>query len=115
MIRFDFTPERARFVHEVDLDGAAYRLTLTWKETLGAWYLDVRTAIGNPIVLGQRVSPGGILIPDPTIDGAPPGLLHVQGPDPYLREDLGGSLSICYLTAEEVRLARLAVIAAGES
>lgn len=106
MIEIALSPERARAVHEVDLDGASYRLTLTWRESLGAWYADLATASGSPIVVGQRVSPGGEIVPDKSIPGAPRGILLAQGPDPYKRGDLGGSLVIGYLSTSEIEAAR---------
>lgn len=102
MRRIRLNGDRARFPIEVDLDGEAYRLRFTWNDTLGAWYLDVRTANGDPIVLGQRVTPEGDLIPDRTVKGAPPGRLVATGPDPYERGDLGVSLAVFYIEASEI-------------
>jgi hypothetical protein len=84
------------------LGGTRYRLRLTWRERLGAWYADLWTQDGAEVWLGQRVSAkwalGAGLVPE----GAPEGLLLVRGPDLYRREDLGRSLKLVFYPDAEL-------------
>ena len=71
----------------VTLAGAAYTLRLVWRETIGAWYLDVRDSGELPIMLGRRLVAdwvptryaadvmGGVFVVtgDPTRDALPSG------------------------------------------
>lgn len=97
------------------------RVTLTWRDRPGGWYLDLHDEAagpgvdgrGVPVVLGRRVSPGasplaGLALGDATSRNA---LVVVDGPDPYQRVDLDPSagvagVRILLVTPDEVAAAQ---------
>lgn len=86
----------------VTLEGAQYQLRLTWRHRCQAWYLDLFTLAGVPLVLGRRLSPGWSPTMGLVIEDGPGGYLYVRGRDSYAREDLGATLRLLYYTAAEV-------------
>lgn len=91
-----------RYRRRYSLDGVTIALRFAWRQRSGAWYVDVLDGRGEPIVLGQRVSPAAPLTPDVTAPGLPPGRLWAIGPDRYGQEQLGTDVQIVYLTAAEI-------------
>lgn len=90
------------YSYAVDLDGVRHRLRFRWFDRLGAWYLDLYTADGEPLLEGARLSPGwgpwaGLARAD-----LPAGQLYVRGVDPYTRDALGDAVELVYLTADDV-------------
>lgn len=89
-------PDLPASTQTVTLGDVQYRLRLTWRPRLRAWYADLYELDGTALWLGQRVSPRWALNLGLEPDGAPAGLLLVRGPDSYRRGDLGGSLKLVF-------------------
>lgn len=95
-------PSLPSHVIQTDLDGREYRLRFTWRRRVRSWYLSLFTAAGDPISIGNRLSPEF----DPLfgeLDG-PPGVILVRGPDPYERFDLGDDLVVLYVPFEDLKI-----------
>ena len=84
------------------LEGVALTFTFRWSPRGAAWYADVHTADGVAICEGIRVTPGSPIIPDTTRAGLPPGVVFVQGSDPYERSSFGDRVEVFYATAAEI-------------
>jgi hypothetical protein len=85
----------------VSLGGVEVQLATRWAEGPGAWYMDVLTSAGVPIVSGMRVTPGGYIWQDGQNPLLPPGSLAATGPDPYRREQMGQDVQVIYLAPGE--------------
>lgn len=92
---------RANASGPLTLGGREYRARFRWTDHLGEWRVELWTVDGAAVALDRRLTPGGLLLPDPTVEGAPEGVLVVDGPEPYRREDLGSRLVIRHYSAEE--------------
>lgn len=92
-------PDNELFTVTVDLDGQDYTLRFEWKNNLQGWYLDISLPDGTHINQGRRLSPGST--PLVGLDG-PPGILFVQGPDPYTQLQLGDDLLLFYFDESEL-------------
>lgn len=97
VVEIPITHEQPQHPARVELDGTEYRVRLTYRARLEAWYLDLYTADETPLALGRRLSPGG-LPARVVVDGGPPGLLYVPGDDPYDRD----ALRLLYIEEESV-------------
>lgn len=86
----------------VDLDGSVFYISLTWRERVAGWYLDVYDASGAPAALGRRLSARWSPTLTATDERLPPGAFVVVGPSEYVREDLGGDLLLTYVTEAEI-------------
>lgn len=95
-------PSVARTIQVVTLGDAQYRLTLTWKGRLKAWYFNLQTLAGVDIVVGRRVSPGYGPLLGLLPEGAPGGLFFVRGKDGYKRNDIGSNVAIVYYDESEI-------------
>ncbi len=80
----------------VVLDGAQFRIDLTWRERVSGWYLDLYAADDTPLALGRRLSSRWWPLAGLSVVGAPTGQIIVRGPDPYVRADLGAALRLVY-------------------
>lgn len=98
-------PDQPETPFRVELDGRVYQLRLTWSQRRGGWYLDVGTEAGRWIVQGRRLCANESPLAGVQDDDLPPGVLLVIGRDPYAREDLGASLLLTYIPADEVPVA----------
>lgn len=77
------------------LDGAQYTITYTYRDRLGAWYIDVDDADGTRLATGRRLSPGA-----PPLTSGPPGVLLADAPgDPYDRD----AVRLLYYTQDELQ------------
>jgi hypothetical protein len=95
-------PALAQQRQTVTLGDALYDVRLTWRERLRGWYLDLYDADGALLVGERRVEPGWGPLWGLAIEGAPTVALVVIGPTPYRREDLGASLQILIVSADEI-------------
>lgn len=91
---------------ETQLEGRRYVLRMRWNERAGAWFLDMHTVAGSPIVLGVRLSLStqplaGVLHPD-----RPPGeLVVVDRTDSGVeaaQADLGTRVQLFYVEASSL-------------
>lgn len=87
----------------VTLDGAQYRVRLTWRHRCRAWYMDLLALDETPLVLGRRLSPGWSPNMGMVLDAGPPGLFFVRGSDDYARADLGTNLVLMYYSQAELQ------------
>lgn len=85
----------------VTLGGIEIQIGSRWADGPGAWYLDVSTAAGVPVLSGMRVSPGGYVWAEGQSPLLPPGSLIAVGPDPYIREQVGQDVRLVYLDPGE--------------
>ena len=95
--------ETPDYTEQVTLDGTVYTLRFRWSVREESWYMDVLTAVEEPIRLGIKVVPYWSLgrnVPDPRF---PPGVFSVWdtgGTDEAPGEhDLGGRVIILYTEA----------------
>lgn len=98
-------PTRAdadRYARTYTLDDVTIRLHFWWWPASGAWYVDLDDSLGVRLLSGQRVTPSAPLWPDRTMPGLPPGVVIVDGPDPYAKEQLGSAVRLLYVTAAEL-------------
>lgn len=82
-------PDLPQHTMSVELGGATYRLTFTWRERTRGWYLDLHTEDGAPVLLGRRLSPGSGPALGVTPEVLEDVLLLVLGREPYEQADLG--------------------------
>lgn len=54
-------PDGAAWRQFVTLDGRAYQLAARWNEIAEAWFLDISTRGGEPLLTGAKIT-GGVLI-----------------------------------------------------
>ncbi len=99
-----FSHEKPADLKVVQLGTTRYGVRLTWRERPASWYLDLETAEGVAVVSGLRVVPGAspALRLGPWRAQGPGGALYVRGPDPYVREDLGGALRLVWYGPDEL-------------
>jgi len=98
-------PDEPSSVQTVTLGGTQYRLTLTWRDRTASWYADLHTIAGAAIALGRRLSPGLPVLYALQPTGWDGGDILPFGPDPYVRDDLGGALRLWFYTAAELTAA----------
>lgn len=96
-------PDFPQHVFSVPWGDRQITVTLTWFPRLRGWYFDLQDADGNVIVRGRRVSPGsaplrGLALADKV--GRAVALL-VDGPEPYVRGDLGSAVRMLLLDLEK--------------
>lgn len=96
-------PDLRKHTQRVELDGVVYRIVLTWRQRLSAWYLNLyRSSDDAPIALGRRICPGWSPLFENTNPLRPPGAFVIIGPEDYQRTDLGDRVQILYYTQEEL-------------
>lgn len=95
-------PSLPSSIQTMTLDGAQFRLRLTWRHRNQGWYLDLWTLAGTPLLLGRRLSAGWSPNLALVLEDGPDGFLYVRGLDGYAREDLGTSLRLMYYPASEI-------------
>ena len=92
----------------VTLGARTYGLRFTFRARTASWYVDIYDADGEPLILGQRMSPRWSPLAGYNIDAAPDsdgqGVI-VIGPDPYDRAMLGDVLRLVHLDASDVVIA----------
>ena len=83
--------------------GSPIRFAFRWMPRFG-WWVCIATTLDGTENLGmqQVVKPGGRILLDPRDPRIPPGRFVWLGPDPYVRADLGTTVTLVYLTAAEV-------------
>lgn len=101
-------PDLPSFKQSLTLGGTRYRLRLTWKERLGAWYGDLYLISGVAVWLGQRVSSSWAMAFGLSAESDPEGMLYVRGPAEYRREDLGESLRLVFYADADLPTATVA-------
>lgn len=89
--------------YTVSLDDVQFRVRLTFRRRLRAWYMDLFKLDETPIAQGRRLEPTfGPLVGLSPIDG-PDGEFYVRGaPKPYTREEFGDAVRLAYYTVAEV-------------
>lgn len=85
----------------VTLGGTVYRLRLTWRERLDAWYAGLYEQDGTPVRVGKRVSAEWVLF-HREMEATEDGMIYVYGRDNYARDDLGEGLLILYVPKDEI-------------
>lgn len=95
-------PGLRQHTQRVTLDGSIYRITLTWRDRVSGWYMDLFDVDDVPISVGRRLSPGWSPMFSVLPAGRPPGTFIVVGEPDYGREDLGENLELFYLTVTEL-------------
>lgn len=95
-------PGLPRHTMSVDLGGTVFQLRFTWRERLGAWYLDVRDANEAALVTGVRLSSSWMPIEHYSVESGPAGVLYVRGPDEYRRDDFGDGVDLVYYDRTEI-------------
>lgn len=80
----------------VTLDGVVYQVRVTYRRRLSAWYLDLLTQSGDPLIMGRRLTPGwSPLSGRRAVVGGPDAVLYVSDiADPYRRDQLGRELTV---------------------
>jgi hypothetical protein len=97
-------PNQPSSLQTVTLGGVSVRLRLTWRQRMQAWYLDMESLSGTPMLSGARLSPGwgpgaGLM---QGVAGAPDGIFYVRGQDGYSRMDLGVNLILEWVSRAEL-------------
>ena len=105
-LRLPLTPDLPEHTFTVPLEGVQYEFRLVYRSRTASWYLDLLDEDGVALLRGQRLSPGSPL--NAGLTSGPPGVLLVDGADPYARDEV----ALLYVTADE--LAALAPAAAGD-
>ena len=95
-------PTQPATIQTVSLDGVSFRVRLTYRYRLSAWYLDLWTLDMTPLLLGQRLSAGWSPTAGYDLPDGPNGYLYVSGLDGYARDDLGAGLQLLYFTRAEM-------------
>ena len=83
-------------------DGSTVGFRVYWLARAAGWYMDMLTTEGTPVSTGRRITPGAVMAFPGAGVGVPPGQFVAMGPDRYGREDLGRTVTVGYLTADEV-------------
>lgn len=88
-------------IQSLTLGLSQFRLRLTYRKRIAAWYADLYTLSGTPIWLGQRVSTRWGMGLGLNAENEPDGVLYVRGPAEYVRANLGDTVRLVfYPTAE---------------
>lgn len=96
-------PAQPQFTEEVALGDVRVRIQFTWRERMQAWYVDLFDVDENALIRGQRLSEGWIPLEGYAIPGLDrETLIVVQGPSPYVREDLGARLMVLVVPKDEL-------------
>ena len=95
-------PDQPDTTISVELDGVVYRLRYLWSGRRRAWFVDLATEDGEPIVQGRRLCPRESPLSGVADDRAPRGRFIVTGPDGYFQRDLGRSLLLLYVAEDEL-------------
>lgn len=95
-------PDAASHMQSTTLGGTFYRVRQTWSERLGAWYVDLYTEAGAPLILGRRMSAGWVPWSLPVVDGLPTGQTLIRGVDGYGRDDLGDTVRLVRFDPSEI-------------
>mgnify|MGYP003436277112 FL=1 len=101
MRQLSLSPVGYRRRQSVALGGIEVQIATRWADGPGAWYVDVATASGEPVLSGCRVSPGGYVWQEGADPRLPAGSLIATGPDPYRRDQLGIDVQLVYLDPGE--------------
>lgn len=73
-------------------------MDLRWREAAAGWYLSASLPDGTSLARGVRLSPGGPVALDLSVDGAPDGLLYcIGGDDLTVRQRLGVSVFLAWV------------------
>lgn len=92
--------ELPSYTQTVDLDGERWIMRVSWRPRLFAWYCDLYTRNGDPVLLGRPILAGRQLNFS-VLDG-PPGALYGVGEDPT-RTTLGTACRLLYYTRDEIQ------------
>jgi len=95
-------PELPSFIQSLSLGEEQYRMRLTWRARLGAWYADLYKLDGAPVILGQAVRSRWALGFGLNPIDAPSGVFLFSGPDEYRRKDLGNTLQLVFYSDDEL-------------
>lgn len=100
--------EQPQFSQQVAVGGLELRLRMTYRQRLASWYLDALDLDDAPIVVGRRLSPGfppfyGLALETIAPPALPAGVIwYVMGPENYVREDLGDTLTLITIGLAEL-------------
>lgn len=95
-------PELPSHTQTVVLGASQFTIRFTFRDRTGAWYLDLWTVDGDPVILGRRLSVDWSPLLGLALDNAPEGVLFVRGPDGYVREELGDDLLLIFYPLSEL-------------
>lgn len=95
-------PALPSFRQSVTLGDLQFSLRLTWRDRPHGWYADLWDAAGDPVWLGQRLSPGWALGLGLEPANKPDGVLLVRGPSDYDRDTLGGAMQVVFYPTSEL-------------
>lgn len=91
--------ELPSYTQSVDLDGSRWTMRISWRPRISAWYCDLYTRNGDPVVLGRPILAGRQL--NFSVANGPPGRFLAIGEDPS-RTSLGTACRLLYYSADEV-------------
>jgi hypothetical protein len=93
--------------YTLPLDGATYRLRLTYRQRQDRWYVDLFDADDAALVRGAMLTVDTPLLEDIRIPGLPPGALMcldtTGAGEPCGYEDLGRRCVLLYLSADDLQ------------
>lgn len=104
--RLSVQPTQPSALQTVTLDGVPFRVRLTYRYRLAAWYLDLWTIDMTPLALGRRLSAGWMPLAGYDLPDGPDGFFYVRGSDGYDRLDLGGTVQLIYFSRAELAAAK---------
>lgn len=99
LVTIPTTSEYDFYEFTITLDGVVYGFLIKWNTRTGLWYFDLRNSDGETLASGIPMFPGLGLLSRFGRQDFPPGLLfvhHVDGIEPYAKEDLGDRLLLMY-------------------
>lgn len=102
ILQISVDPEKRSDWQSVELAGQVWRLRLHYNERTRSWYIDLHDDQEQPIITGQRISPGWNPLQDLAVDGRPDGIFYVNGPEPYDQLDFGTDLVLRFVATEDL-------------
>lgn len=100
-LEIDVSPgERFAFSVTAELEEVALRFCFRWMPYIGKWHCVIRDPANNTLG-SSMVAPGGDIWLDTRDPRVPKGRLGWAGNDPYLRTDLGSTVKLYYLKANQ--------------
>lgn len=100
--KLDITPGEDMapvFTHE--LEGISIRTAFRWLPQISRWIVYFRDPEDKLLGWPHIVAPGGDIYLDVRDPRVPPGRMGFDGPDPYVREDLGTKVNLYYLESTD--------------
>ena len=95
-------PDQPERTQTVTLGDRQFRVRLVFRDRTSSWYMDLFDAADVPMALGRRLSPSAFPTSGLQLVGKPDGALMVTGAEPYVRSDMGDTLVLQFIGADEV-------------